>query len=72
VAEGGDFVTGDSQPGKGRNRRPNGRFPAIEEGLVRIFGRPWGGAREFMPPIQLPRDQADERTGESERKRKKA
>ena len=37
-------ATGPREKPEGR-----GRYPAIERGLVRIFGRPWGGSKEFMP-----------------------
>lgn len=32
--------------------RVPGRYPPVEKGLVRIFGRPWGGSKEFMPSTE--------------------
>lgn len=37
------------QEAPAESKRPVGRFPKIEAGLVRIFGRPWGGSKGFLP-----------------------
>jgi hypothetical protein len=49
-----DPGTSPPKPGRASSQHEAGKFPAVEKGLVRIFGRPWGGSREFMPQVEAP------------------
>jgi hypothetical protein len=49
-----DPVTPAQKPVGASTQHEAGRFPAVEKGLVRIFGRPWGGSSEFMPRAEAP------------------
>lgn len=49
-----DPVTRPQKPVGASTKHEAGKFPAVEKGLVRIFGRPWGGSSEFMPRAEAP------------------
>jgi hypothetical protein len=49
-----DPVSRAQKPVGASTKHEAGKFPDIEKGLVRIFGRPWGGSSEFMPRAEAP------------------
>jgi len=49
-----DPVTPAQKPIRASSKHKAGKFPAVEKGLVRIFGRPWGGSSGFMPHVEAP------------------